>query len=118
LEKAKHPLERNGALFSIEGTVSPKDATGMVKLSPMRRLLWIRNQSRFSSAHAKIDELVSCYEDFLHNTDAPENELIARFSEDIQSKKYRDSAFRFGNVMFEIMQKLGEGSVFYRLLIV
>jgi predicted nucleotidyltransferase len=108
------------AVFSKNDTVSPSDAVSMIELTPSQRLEWLISQPELVDAHNEIAELVKCYEDFLRLTDASEKELVERFLDKEQSKKYFDSANRFGDLMFEVLEAIGKKKEnrFYRLLIV
>jgi hypothetical protein len=58
------------------------------------------------------------YEQFLDATNAPERELITRFLDKQQSRKYLEAAYEFGDLVFEALNEIGKGNRFHRLLVV
>jgi hypothetical protein len=106
------------ATFAKNKTVSPTDATRMVSLAPIQRLEWMLEQPELASAHATVAELVDLYEQFLATTDVPGKELLLLFKDKVKSKAYFDSAFRFGNLVAEALEIVGQKNLFYRLLVV
>ena len=106
------------AIFHDKHTVSPADTAAMIKLTPTRRLEWLASQSNLAEARPKIDELLKCYEEFLDNTSHPEAELVQRFMEKEQSKRYFESANRFGDLVFEVLDAVGRKNRFHRLIVV
>jgi len=105
------------ASYSRKGTVSPSDAVEMIKMSPTQRLEWLMGQAA-SDAHSKILDLLNQYERFLASTDASEDSLIKNFLDKEQSKMYLDSAYRFGDLVAESLEIIGQGNRFYRLIVV
>ena len=105
-------------LFNKTATVSPTDAETMVSLTPTRRLEWILGQPDLASAHSKIRELIELYETFLATTEAPKKELSDLFGNKQTKDAYLSAAYRFGDLVFEVLETVGRGSRFYRLLVV
>jgi predicted nucleotidyltransferase len=106
------------AVFSKNGTVSPTDAASMIALSPTQRLEWMLAQPELTGARQTIGKLIEGYERFLANTDASEDELVARFMDKRKKKEYWDSAFDFGDLVFDVFNNVGSGNRFHRLLVV
>ena len=106
------------AVFSKNGTVRPRDATKMVRLTPINRLEWLKEQPELGSTHKKIDDLISSYENFLMLTDAPEQDLVNKVLDKKQWKIYSTSANQFGDLMFNVLDSIGKGNSFYRRLVV
>ncbi|MGA8764579.1 MAG: nucleotidyltransferase domain-containing protein [Candidatus Sulfotelmatobacter sp.] len=106
------------AVFSKNGTVSPTDAASMIALSPTQRLEWLLAQPELAGAKQTIARLIEGYERFLANTDAPDEDLVARFLDKQRKKQYWDSAFEFGDLVFAVFNSVGSGSRFHRLLVV
>lgn len=106
------------AVFSRAKTVSPADAKHMISLTPTARLQWMLSQSELGDAHPSLKKLIDGYEEFLSNTEAPEEELVARFMDKTQRDAYVKSAYRFGALVFEVLEIIGERSLFHRLLVV
>jgi len=105
-------------IFSKNKTVSPTDTKKMISLTPTARLEWMLSQPELGAAHSSLKNLIEGYEAFLSNTDAPEEELIARFMEKRQREEYSKSAYRFGDLVFEVLSTIGKNSPFHRLLMV
>jgi predicted nucleotidyltransferase len=105
-------------LFLRNKTVSPEDISGMVALTPTERLEWLCLQSEVVPARPKLEELLALYEEFLVRTDASEDELVERFMDEAKRKEYFESASRFGDLVFEVLEAFGGGNRFHRLLVV
>jgi predicted nucleotidyltransferase len=101
-------------VYANQKTVSPIDAVAMVKLTPTERLEWLLRQTRSE----KIEELIKCYEAFLLETNAAEDQLIERFMDKGKSKAYFAAANHLGDLVFEILESIGKDNPFYRLLVV
>jgi len=106
------------AVFSKAGTVSPVDAAEMIALTPTQRLEWMLSQPKLGAAHAKINELLDGYEQFLENTEVAKEDLISRFLDREKRREYSESAYRFGDVVWDVLDIIGSRSRFHRLLIV
>ncbi len=104
--------------YVIAHTVSPRDALQMTKITPTERMEWIATEHQLNGARETIKELMEQYEAFLEATNVPEEELIDRFLDKEQRQKYRTDASKFGNLMFNILEKVGGDTDFYRLLVV
>jgi predicted nucleotidyltransferase len=98
-------------------TVSPENIFSMVALTPTERIEWLTRQSEVAQARSKLEELLGLYEEFLVRTDASEDELVERIMDKTKSKEYFES-YRFGDLVFEVLQTVGAGNHFYRLLVV
>jgi hypothetical protein len=105
-------------LFLRRKTVSPEDILGMVTLTPTERIEWMAGQPEVGTARSKLEELLALYEDFLNRTDASEDELVERFMDEAERREYFESASRFGDLVFEVLQAFGGGNHFHRLLVV
>jgi predicted nucleotidyltransferase len=106
------------AVYSKNKAVSPTDAASMIALSPTQRLEWMLAQPELLGAKQTIGKLIEGYERFLANTDASEDELVARFLDKRKKKEYGDSAFEFGDLVFAVFNNVGSGNRFHRLLVV
>jgi hypothetical protein len=104
--------------FLRKGTVSPDDISSMVALTPTRRLEWLSRQSEAAPAKSKFEELLTLYEEFLVRTDASEEEMVERFLDETIRREYFESAYRFGDLVFEVLQDVGRSNRFHRLLVV
>jgi predicted nucleotidyltransferase len=106
------------AIYRQESTVTPTNAAEMIRLTPTRRLEWLLSQSELREAHPKIQELLDCYERFLRSTDAPESTMIERFLDPGASRAYFRGASDLGNLVFDVLEKIGLNNAFHRLLVV
>ncbi len=104
--------------YAQRDTVSPTDASAMVALSPTQRLEWILGQTALSAAHGKVVELLSSYSLFLKGTDASESTMIERFLDAKVKEEYFAAAHQLGDLVFDLLQLIGQGSRFHRLLVV
>ena len=104
--------------YALGNTVSPTDAAQMVTLSPTERLTWILDQKAFSDAHDRVRSVLASYARFLEGTDAAEKTMIERFLDPNTSKRYFAAAHELGDLVFELLNLMGQGSRFHRLLVV
>jgi len=105
-------------LFLRNKTISPENISSMVTLTPTERIEWLSRQSEVAHTRSKLEELLALYEEFLVRTDASEDELVERFMDKKISKDYYESAYRFGDLVFEVLEAVGGGNRFHRLLVV
>ncbi len=105
-------------LFLRNKTVSPEDIVRMTTLTPTERLEWLSLQPEAAKARKKVKDLVGLYEEFLSCTDASERELVKQLMDRKTSKEFFQSAYRFGDLVFEVLQTIGNGNKFHRLLVV
>ena len=101
-------------VFSKRETVSPTDAIDMISLTPTERLEWLHKETRLD----KIEVLIKCYEAFLEETNAAEDELINRFLDRDKSRGYFKAANQLGDLVFDVLENIGQKNRFYRLLVV
>lgn len=106
------------AVLTKNETVGPTDVKHMISLTPTARLEWLLAQSHCAKAHGSIQNLITQYESFLQKTDAPEKELVELFKDKQKRKEHFGSQYDFGNAVSEVLTIIGEGSLFYRLLVV
>ena len=106
------------AVFSRNKTVSPTDAKNMISLTPTKRLEWLAAQPELKDAHPLLQALIEGYEAFLSNTDASEEDLLSRFMDKAKREEYFESAYQFGDLVFEVLDTIGRRSLFHRLLVV
>jgi hypothetical protein len=106
------------AIYARHNTVSPIDAEFMINMTPTERLEWLIAQSHISNANSTIAAILTQYEHFLVTTNAKEGELVSRFSDRAASRRYMMEAYKFGDLVFDALSKIGNGNRFYRLLVV
>lgn len=105
------------AISRARGTVGPEQATAMIGITPTERLERLRVEAALSEAH-DIDELLERYERFLQVTNADEHTLIELFLNKDASRAYLAQAYEFGDLMYAILNTIGQHSKFHRLLVV
>jgi len=105
-------------VFSARRTVAPTDAAEMVARTPTERLEWLLSQPRLTDAHEKLEKPLRSYEAFLESTEAAENTLIERFLDARTHLKYMRSAYEFGDLVFDVLETIGQKNRFHRLLVV
>jgi predicted nucleotidyltransferase len=106
------------ALFGKKGSVAPTDALDMIKITPTRRLERLRDDRDLAAAKPTIVRLLDQYERFLEATNAAEKDLIERFMDRKLSHEYLNAAYQFGDLVFEALNRIGNGNRFHRLLVV
>jgi len=106
------------AIYGSRRTVTPEDAMTMVTLTPTERLEWLLKRRNLRRAHGAIKRLLRQYDRFLETTNAAENVLIRRFMDKGISQSYMNAAYRFGDLVFDVLTSIGNGNRFHRLLVV
>ncbi len=99
--------------FSKAKTVTPDDINKMIKLKPLERVKAISSSSEISEIVAKLDQQ---YENFLKVTNRSESELVDLFLNKEVAKLHSGSAGIFGDSVYSLLNTLGRGSDFHRLL--
>jgi len=106
------------AIYSEKKTVSPQDAINMISLTPTMRIEWLLSQERLERAHDALRKVMQSYEEFLKSTEVAEDELLKVFMDSKASKQFMDSAYKFGDLVFDLLGVIGDGNRFHRLLVV
>jgi len=105
-------------VYGRNNTVTPNDGFDMAALTPTERVEYLRKQTDLADAHGALDDLLNAYEKFLASTDMAEAELISRFMAPDGYREHMKSAYEFGDLVFDVMTKVGRNNRFYRLLVV
>lgn len=103
-------------VFRLEGTVSIDRAKEMAALTPIERLKWIGEENEFADAHQKIIRIYEKYEEFLRKTDVPKEELYVQFQ--AHTKDWSEKSYEFGDLLSEVLNIIGGGTRFHRLILV
>ena len=106
------------AVYGRHKTVSPGDAMAMIGLTPTERLDWLLGEKDFSHAHAGIAKLLGQYERFLDATNCDERTIVQQFMDKEKSRAYMEAAYQFGDGVFHVLNSIGAGNRFHRLLVV
>ncbi len=106
------------AVYGSRQAVSPLDAMAMINLTPTERLEWLLGRPELAHAHDAIKKLLDQYERFLETTNADEKELVRRFMDKATSQSHMSAAYKFGDLVFEVLTSIGKGNQFHRLLVV
>ncbi|MGI0135269.1 MAG: nucleotidyltransferase domain-containing protein, partial [Candidatus Micrarchaeaceae archaeon] len=106
------------AVYEGKGTVSPEDAMTMTELTPTGRLDWLLGRPKFSTAGSKIVALLNQYEQFLKITDAADGALISEFMSPTTSRSRMAEAYKFGDLVYDALNTVGNGNKLHRILLV
>jgi len=106
------------ALYRRQRSVHPSDVITMIGLSPTQRLEAMRDDSDLVASRQIIDDLLSQYESFLETTNATKDVLIQRFLDKEMSDAFMEGAYKFGDLVFDALNSIGQGNPFHRLLVV
>jgi hypothetical protein len=106
------------AVYGSQKTVTPTDAMAMINLTPTERLEWLLGKRNLARAHRAIKKLLLQYERFLETTNATEQQLVDRFMNKKTSQTYMSDAYKFGDLVFDVLTSIGSGNKFHRLLVV
>lgn len=106
-------------VFRKAGTVTPQDAMHLFRTSPTHRIQEMAVDDFLSrEAATTLNELLSQYDKFLATTNISETELKQKFLDPSQSRILKNDSRDFGNLMFDALKLIGEGSPFHRMLVV
>jgi hypothetical protein len=106
------------AIYGSQKTVSQSDAMVMIRQTPTQRLEWLLSRPELARAHDATRKLLDKYERFLETTNVAEQELINRFLDKKTRQSYMSEAYKFGDLVFDVLTSIGNGSKFHRLLVV
>ena len=106
------------AMMAERDTVSEEDAKKMVYLTPLERLEWLRNQSKFAVLSDKVNLIIGSYSKFLEKTDAPKDKLIEMFMDPKESSGARREAKEFGDNVHSLLCEMGRDNRLFRILVV
>ena len=104
------------SLLRHSKSVSREDAFAMATLTPLDRLLAVREAN--PDRRADVDTLLAAYAAFLETTDAAKKDLLVRFADDAYHERKREEAHRFGNLIFDLLSELASASPLFRYLVV
>ncbi|MGJ0513797.1 nucleotidyltransferase domain-containing protein [Methylocystis sp.] len=106
-------------IYRKNGTVTPKDAMHMFRTSPTHRIEEMAAHPYLEGDASKIlAELLAQYDQFLIATNVNEEELKQKFLNGEQSRQLKDASTVFGDLMFDALKIIGNGSPFHRMLVV
>lgn len=105
-------------IYKERRTVTHDDVFKMIKLTPTERLEFLQGEKSLQNAQNTISDLLNKYESFLQTTHIDEDGLLRRFSDPQQRNEYMNEASTFGNLMFDALECIGKGNLFYRHLVV
>ena len=100
------------AIYGQQKTVHPTDALAIIRRTPTERLEWLRDLPHLASSRNTIDALLDQYAIFLKTTDAPQDELVTQFLDREISRRHFDAASKFGELMFDALNSIGQGNTF------
>lgn len=104
------------AVFAAHSTVSPDDVRRMVSASPTGRLEALVDD--FGADQHLVAKLLASYERFLTNTDVPEERLLAQFMDVATSRTYFAEANEFSELVWRLLNSVGQETRLHRLLLV
>ncbi|GAB3121447.1 nucleotidyltransferase domain-containing protein [Novispirillum itersonii] len=103
-------------VYKKHNSVSPTDAINMTKLTPIDRLLWIKDE--FKDAKLDIENLLEQYELFLERTKDGDRTLADNFKDSANSSQFILESYKFGDLMQKALETIGKDNHLYRLIIV
>jgi hypothetical protein len=101
--------------------VSRDDVIAMVRATPVQRLQQVRELVRTRGdvdSVALVDELLSLYRNYLELREKPKSELQHIFGDGELRRPHFSASSRFGDAVFELMQRLGADSRLFRYVAV
>jgi hypothetical protein len=109
------------AVFHVEGTVTLQAAETMTKATPTERieaLEQLMGSDWTNEMGSASQELLEIYEKFLRTTDQGEQELLILFKNEQTAKEHAKKSYAFGDQIFKLIELIGAGNEFHRLLVV
>lgn len=100
----------------VNHTVTPDDAKHMVRLSPTKRLEWLKAQ--YPDSATLVDSLLEEYDAFLAATEAKKEELLLVFGDRDRAREQIQRTKNFGEHIFKLILAVGQLSPLYRFLVV
>lgn len=104
-------------VYKANGTVHVSDAREMIHRSPTERLEHLAADGN-AGVKTHVKTVLERYEAFLGDTAKDESTLVEEFMDPEKVKGYFAQANDLGNGVFDLLSALGDGSAFYRLLVV
>lgn len=105
-------------VYNDHRTVSPGDAISMVHLLPTERLVCVSDGLGTTSIRKTVGVLLSRYEAFLEETNAPEDELVELFKDTARRRALTANINVLGDTMSELISSVGNGTPLHRLMTV
>jgi predicted nucleotidyltransferase len=106
------------AKWTTTHTVSPLDAMTMAELTPTSRLEWLPTVAGLEGTGEGVGKILEYYERFLADTDQPEEALVRRFLDKKESSDLFKRANTLGDLTYQLIETIGKGNAFHRLLMV
>ena len=105
-------------VYRANSTVTPGDIRAMVGMTPTGRLQWLARQHAGSPTADHARKCFELYQKFLAETDAPKEDLIAKFLDRSKRKRLGEAESEFGDEMYRLLASIDSGSTLFRLLVV
>jgi hypothetical protein len=106
------------AIYGRTKSVSPQDAKKISLMTPIERLQGILNQDDLKHSHRTIDKLIDQYDSFLKITNYPEDDLVRKIIDGSIGEHFSKGSYEFGETMSVAISEIGNGSRFYRMILV
>lgn len=103
--------------FQKNGTISPKDALEVARITPTQRLE-VLLETLDGKSRDIVAALLDKYELFLERTNEPENMMILKFLDKDMTKSLMRDANELGDLVFDAIHLIGNGSLLHRVIVV
>lgn len=104
--------------FREASTVAPERVRDMVQLPPTQRLIWLAERRAGSEVEEHAKRCLDLYEEFLHETDAPKEQLIDRFLDPDHRRRFGKAANKFGDEMYHLLSAIDPEQELFRFLVI
>jgi predicted nucleotidyltransferase len=108
-------------VYKNNNTVHPAEAESMAERTPLDRFHFILDDPKNAdnnSAREAISSIVDLYDEFLKNTNKPDQEQIEMFSDPANAKRLNRESYDLGYELARLLIALGNGNSFLRVLLV
>lgn len=103
------------SIYESKGTVTQADAMDMCFMTPIDRLIFLKNCLDGAAVRRIVENLIEMYGNFLQTASQDE----AKLEQQIQDNEgYTRDDYRFGEEMFKAINSIGNGNEFHRLIVV
>lgn len=106
------------AVYGLKRTVTPDDVLQMTQLTPTERLEWLQKERAFEESREGVSLLLDHYEQFLLTTNVNEAELTDLFLNKEKSREFMAKANQFGELVFNVLNSVGDRNRLHRLIVV
>lgn len=89
------------SVYDKNGTVTPDCAKSLIKMSPLERIYWLRDDT----SDATFNEIIESYEHFLEISSKEDTDLMEDLEDTVKGNKLLEEANEFGRYIAKALRK-------------